>query len=838
MANRILSPSRIAGAMIVVLFTVLSFARPSMFFGLELFLYDTFSRLSPSSVQPSENLALVEIERSNKALGDPQHWHRQRVAELIDRLDYAGARFIGLILPLTERAEGTGYEAILDLREKLEAHPLSTQQQKLATWVRENLERMEKDLDADGRLTESVRRSGKVFLPVFVEFEEKGGNKSAETLQDLSGSLLGPGNLDEALKQQITAVNISLPFNDLSRAGAGFGHARLTLPNRLEGRQHAILIRYRGALIPSMPLRLAAAYKGLDPGEIQVRDGRFRIGTDAFQIVEGGMLPRFSGKGPSFPIHSSADILAGKAGNFLKNRIVLVAFGPEAGVSFHTPLDKAVSEGRFAAGILEDLLTGQCVMRPSAFRYLEPALIIVLGFLGLFLCLRLPSAGSMAAAAGLAAVALTTGFGALLWGNVWLRVGSAAACVILVFIVTTLQRVLLATSTSKEAVETNRLLGLSFQSQGLLDLAFDKFRKLPPDDESRDLLYNLGLEFEQKRMMNKALAVYEHIRRGGEYRDLGDRIPRLRESDNSSTLGSHVAAGNILKDAGSETRSKVGRFEILGELGRGAMGLVYKAQDPKINRLLAIKTIRFSDEFEEDVIQEIKDRFFTEAEIAGRLSHPSIVTIYDVGDDGDLTYMAMELLEGKDLDNFITKENLLPLPKALDVVARVADALAFAHKANVIHRDIKPANIMLLAGGGVKVTDFGIAKAISSSRTRTGVILGTPNYMSPEQIMGQKIDHRSDIFSLGVLFFQLLAGRLPFQGENLSNLLYQITQVRHPSIREINPKAPKACEQIIDKALAKDPAERFQSASEMAKLLGLLGAKIEQLLRRKSQRQP
>ena len=259
------------------------------------------------------------------------------------------------------------------------------------------------------------------------------------------------------------------------------------------------------------------------------------------------------------------------------------------------------------------------------------------------------------------------------------------------------------------------------------------------------------------------------------------------------------------------------------------MGLVYKALDPKINRLLAIKTIRFADEFDEDVIQEIKERFFREAEIAGQLSHPSIVTIYDVGEYQDLTYMAMEFLEGDDLEHFITKKNLLPLRRILDIVAKVAEALDFAHKAEVIHRDIKPANIMLLKKGGVKVTDFGIAKAISSSRTKTGVILGTPNYMSPEQIMGQKIDHRSDIFSLGVLFYQLLTGDTPFHGDNLSALLYQITQVSQPSVRRLNPKIPKVCEQIINKALAKDPDERFKAAGEMARYLKVLASKIDQL---------
>ncbi len=344
------------------------------------------------------------------------------------------------------------------------------------------------------------------------------------------------------------------------------------------------------------------------------------------------------------------------------------------------------------------------------------------------------------------------------------------------------------------------------------------------------MIYNLGLEYERNRLINKALSLFDYVNRGGGFRDLDERIPKLKKVDKSSTLGSQITAreGSVLNEAMPEELTQIGRYKILQVLGRGSMGLVYKALDPKINRLLAIKTIRFSDEFDEDVIQEIKARFFREAEIAGQLSHRSIVTIHDMGEDQDLTYMAMEYLEGENLEKFISKKHLLALRKVLSVVASVADALEFAHRADVIHRDIKPANIMLLKTGGVKVTDFGIAKAMSSSRTRTGVILGTPNYMSPEQIMGQKVDPRSDVFSLGVVFYQLLAGELPFQGDNLSSLLYQITQVKHPSLRSLNSRIPVACEQILDKALAKNLDERFQTAGQMAKLLRLVALKVDQ----------
>jgi serine/threonine-protein kinase len=261
--------------------------------------------------------------------------------------------------------------------------------------------------------------------------------------------------------------------------------------------------------------------------------------------------------------------------------------------------------------------------------------------------------------------------------------------------------------------------------------------------------------------------------------------------------------GKIIFSDDLGIKPTVGRYEVVGELGQGAMGIVYKARDPKINRFLAIKTIRFSDEFEPEKIREVKDRFMREAQIAGKLAHPSIVAVYDVGEDYDLTYMAMEFLEGESLQKYCRKGFLLPLRKILFVVSEVALALDYAHRQGVIHRDVKPANIMVLKDGKVKVTDFGIAKAVSSSQTKSGIVLGTPNYMSPEQINGHEIDGRSDIFSLGVVFFELLTGVLPFHGKNLTNLFYQVTQVKHPSPREINPKVPNPVEQIVDKALSK-----------------------------------
>lgn len=435
---------------------------------------------------------------------------------------------------------------------------------------------------------------------------------------------------------------------------------------------------------------------------------------------------------------------------------------------------------------------------------------------------------------GLTILVLLSGTLLLVMMDAWFKTVYIVACLVTIYMVVSINLYVTSGRETKESIEINRLLGLSFQSQGLLDLAYEKFQKLPLDSETKKNIFQLGLEYERKRMINKALTVYEYINEKGGFGDLEHRIPKLMESSKSSTIGSHgrFKEASIVEESSPEERKRVGRYELLEVLGSGSMGLVYKALDPKINRHLAIKTIRFSDEFEDDAIKDIKRRFLREAEIAGQLAHPSIVTIYDVGEDEDLTYIVMEFLEGKDLSKFIKRKNQLSFRKILQVIARVADALEYAHNREVIHRDIKPANIMLLDNGGVKMTDFGIAKAISSSRTKTGVILGTPNYMSPEQIMGQKIDQKSDIFSLGVLFFQLLSGELPFQGKNLSSLLYQITQVKHPPVRDFNAKLPRVCGQIIDKALSKERDDRFKSAGEMAKVIRLLSSKINQMMRR------
>jgi serine/threonine-protein kinase len=302
-------------------------------------------------------------------------------------------------------------------------------------------------------------------------------------------------------------------------------------------------------------------------------------------------------------------------------------------------------------------------------------------------------------------------------------------------------------------------------------------------------------------------------------------MSRAKSLSETIILGGSAAArtnaGTVIMQGGAGAeKPMLGRYQVEKELGKGAMGVVYGGKDPKIGRVVAIKTMALSAEFEADELTEAKERFFREAETAGRLNHPNIVTIFDAGEEHDLCFIAMEFLKGKDLTPYTKQPNLLPPEKVFSIIERVGDALSYAHTMGIVHRDIKPANIMYEPESDtVKVTDFGIARITDSSRTKTGMVLGTPSYMSPEQLSGRKIDGRSDIFSLGVTLYQLLAGRLPFEGESMTQLMFAIANTPHPPIRDYNPALPAWIDPLIDRALAKDFEKRFQTGAELAEAI-------------------
>jgi serine/threonine-protein kinase len=370
----------------------------------------------------------------------------------------------------------------------------------------------------------------------------------------------------------------------------------------------------------------------------------------------------------------------------------------------------------------------------------------------------------------------------------------------------------------ESSAESNRMLGLAYQGQGQLDLAWDKFRQVPLSEALMDNLYNHPHHNERKRQFNKAESVFRYMHEfNPKFRDLEQKLSRAQKLSETVILGGGSShPGGSLNLAAGE-KPKFGRFEVQKELGKGAMGVVYLGKDPKIGREVAIKTMALAQEFEPDELAEVKERFFREAETAGRLSHPNIVTVYDTGEEHDFCYIAMELLKGGDLAPFVKQGHLLPADKAVSIIARAADALGYAHKQNVVHRDVKPANMMYHPETDtLKLTDFGIARLTDSSKTKTGMVLGTPSYMSPEQLAGKKIEGRSDLFSLAVSLYQMLSGKLPFEGESMAQLMFKIANEAPTDILSVNPNVAPALVAFLDKALSKNPDERYQTGEEFA----------------------
>jgi len=300
------------------------------------------------------------------------------------------------------------------------------------------------------------------------------------------------------------------------------------------------------------------------------------------------------------------------------------------------------------------------------------------------------------------------------------------------------------------------------------------------------------------------------------------RIERLKglAGQGRARLGTEhsTADSNLIVDGDTLEKPTLGRYQVECQLGRGSMGVVYLGVDPKIGRKVAIKTLALNQEFESEMLEQVKWRFFREAEASGRLNHRNIVTIYDVGEEHDLAFIAMDYLEGSSLESYVHRDALLPVAEVLEICAQVAEGLAYAHDQHVIHRDVKPANVIYdRSRHSVKITDFGIACLTDNNRTRTGTILGTPAFMSPEQVSGQPVDGRSDLFALGVTLYQLLTGQLPFTADTMAGLVYQITQTRHQSISELRPELGPLVALIVNRALEKDPARRYQSGTELAK---------------------
>lgn len=790
---------------------------------LEYLVYD----LGIKKYKANEDIAIIAVEENS--LNQAKTW--SDLARVINLLS-ANSKAIGITIPFSkypQNIEQSNIEQLITLYQQLfdnskieqldillqKAKKIKTRYTKDKKLINQlykisqnslltlpefskKLQSVSVDLNFEQQLIDSFTQTDKIVLGMPVTLGESSNNSISNLpvyLQKYSLTNVRDSfdNTNTSLKIGITAEP---PLAQFGNNVAGIGYTSHSDPYNIP-----LVIKYQDNYLPSLALLLAA--KNLDEIEVQlgkgIRLGKFRINTDNKLRIRPFSYPKL-------PIDSFTNVLNGDIPvTKYKDKIVLL------GTMSHSKLYGDKSSTLIVANTLASLLKQNFIKIPDWAIWLQTSVFIIiliyLGFLWDYLKWRTSVVVSICLM-----IILGSLYFILLSKGLLVQLMLLILLVLIGHIVLQLKRWIVnyqdVFRLLPDAVESNRLLGLAFQGQGHLDLAFEKFCLCPTNESIMSLLYNLALDYERKRKFRQASTVYSYIntQKPG-FRDIAQRLVNLKKLSRKSLNNWRL----------EESGSILGRYQIEKPLGRGAMGTVYLGKDAKLNRLVAIKTLPLSQEFGSEQLPEATVRFFQEASAAGRLKHSNIVSIYDAGEEQDLAYISMEFFKGGTLLPYTQTDNLLPIATVIDIVILMAEALDYAHSNGVIHRDIKPANIMYNpATNKIKITDFGIARITDANRTRTGIILGTPSYMSPEQLAAKKLDGRSDLFSLGIMFYQLLSGALPFESDSLTTLMFKIANEPHTDIDEICPELPDCIKQIINVALNKEIKSRYQSGTQFA----------------------
>jgi serine/threonine-protein kinase len=531
-----------------------------------------------------------------------------------------------------------------------------------------------------------------------------------------------------------------------------------------------------GVMSPSLPL--AVAFDNVDASTSH----RMSSAEDAIYTSNYEELPRVA----------VDDLLNAKTDKSpLSGATVFIDTSPAiVGAAAVLPSGQFVTLSEITAALLADVEHDRTIIAPSwvgAMEWLAPALLAIVAVL--FMPDR--SRKDIAVLAGAAVVMLLLTETLLLYV---LHVRIDLGRPVLIFVGVAILSFWLVRDETKELKDAFKK-GNDFLAAGRLEPAFAEFRRCQPSETVATVMYKLSLAFEQQAKPERAEAVIEWMKQ---------------------TQGAHAISvkGNHESTVGPQ---RLGRYVIERRIGRGAMGAVYLATDPRINRPVALKAIPIQKEFEDEELKEARLRFFREAESAGRLAHPNIITVFDAGEDKGLAYIAMEYVPGIPLTKFTDPKKLLAPKRALELCASTAEALDYAHNQGVIHRDIKPANLMYNPKEGLlKITDFGVARMTDNNSTKTGIVLGTPMYMSPEQLSAEDLTGLSDLFSLGVTLYELLAGEPPFKATNIAVLMTKITTEQPAPISKRRAGIPPSIDAVLAKALAKRPQDRFSCGAEMA----------------------
>lgn len=859
---------RRAGEGLLVLVITFGFVVAAHFDRFALIEGHVFSAITEiSSQQPRDDIVIVDIDEPSLQRVGAWPWRRSVVAELINRIAEGEPKVIATTLTFDQPEKDPALEVLDELTEKLaqtmgsewrhHAHTridlarnersdaVRSDAQFVASdsgaSIRTELQALERGLsrlrdvlDGDRLLADAIAASGEVVLGLRTVAPGETAAADATLPRFVSAHVIGhPTETTDRARRPHEGV--IAPIAIIGRKARDLG----TLPAPRAGARGgwAVIESTPYGFLPSVPLVLASRALGLSISDIDIRFGE-GVALGEKTLATGARFRLWaSGVGGDAMPHqdSAADLLAGKISpERYRDRVVLIGpTTPGLDPAWLSITNERVPLVVALAQMTSSLLNQDTAYRPIWVQWVDWG---ILGLVGLYLLLVLPrlrpGPGIALSAAGVMVLA-SAQIASLLGASVWLHLATALLLLVTGHLALAAQRGLGFVQGPTAQAETGaptRQSELSRRQIAQLDQTFERLQRVPLDESIMGQLYEIGVAFERERMPRKSVAVFRYIAaHNPRFRDVREKIRALNASwtyPDDPAEGGDARASEGGKP-GPFCATMLGRYRIERELGQGAMGVVYLGTDSKIGRTVAIKTMALSQEFEEDDLDAIKQRFFREAETAGRLSHPNIVTIYDVGEEQDLAYIAMEYLGGRNLRAFTRADKLLPLDDVLEIIAKCADTLAFAHARHVVHRDIKPANVMFEpTTGALKITDFGIARITDSSKTKRGMVLGTPSYMSPEQLAGQQVDGRSDLFSLGVMLFQMTTGQLPFRSDSMASLMFKIANEAHPPLRALRTDAPPCLQIIVDKALGKQAESRYQSGSQMARDLRECAKKI------------
>jgi serine/threonine-protein kinase len=764
-------------------------------------IHDTLCSIAAPD-QTGKNVVLVTIDQKALTTYGEWPWNRDLIADLTAAVDSGKPKGILLDMDLSENSQqdSAGYTTVL---------------------------------------ADQIGTIGHVILPYEISLAQFRGSKTTkpEHLFQSSIQVDNPlGLMDETASLQVRKA--FLPAERLLDAKPAIGFEYVQSDDDRIVRHQPLAMNYDGYYYPSVTLQAAGMFLGVHPDQMKIME-RKEIQLGAMRTIPVNDFTACYTLYPSstnFPKYSAADVLE-DGFNFsnLQGKLVIVTVEDRSQVEFYaTSLGNETPEYIIKAAAIDNIISNNLVSIRKDGQPIDLMILFIFGGACAFLLPRLKMKVRMMVLGG--AVALLCGVSYYLFSSQLMLFTNVFFFLQLAFFMVAAWMVdssLIAGPAAASATPQRKAPPKvkKEKAEGEADAPVREVRAKASDPEN---ISTAHIDQPDHSALGSSIDI-DLSTVGAESADKKSSSGKLKKSPeiiSSSPSGSYKAVDNdfnpddeleMESDSGKQEMpaevinvKNLGRYQILGTLGKGAMGHVYKGVDPAINRPVALKTIRLDFVNDPEEMEELKERLFREAQAAGKLSHPNIVTIYDVGSEGPLQYIAMEYLEGQTLETLIKKKTQFNYRIISQIIMQICSALEYGHSQGIVHRDIKPANIMVLKDYSIKVMDYGIARVDSHSMTKTGIAMGTPNYISPEQLQGKSIDQRADLFSLGVVMYELLLGRRPFRGENITSLIYAILNQEPERPSTVNPQIPLLFDHIITRSLKKNPSERYQRAKEIS----------------------